>query len=161
MHKPSFSFLTFAAILLTAATDPCPGKTEVSDTSDTAASACDTSDTASILDADADGYAACEDLDDNNASVYPGADEVCDGVDNDGDELVDNTDSAVECAVYDASANTCTPVYTCLTSTPGTAGVSNGFLVEFEDCAGGDLLTPTECAVLMGVPEETEPAEVE
>lgn len=52
-------------------------------------------------DSDGDGYcwgASCGDgtlpgdCDDADASVFPGADEVCDGVDNDCDELVDDAD---------------------------------------------------------------------
>ena len=41
-------------------------------------------------DADADGYPACEDCDDSSDSVYPGADEYCDGLDNDCDGTADN-----------------------------------------------------------------------
>ncbi len=40
-------------------------------------------------DADGDGYAADEDCDDTDASVNPGAEEVCDEVDNDCDDEVD------------------------------------------------------------------------
>jgi len=39
--------------------------------------------------ADGDNFAACEECNDNDASVYPGADEVCDGVDNDCDGVTD------------------------------------------------------------------------
>jgi len=42
------------------------------------------------IDADGDGYSSDLDCDDGDPSVYPGAREVCDGVDNDCDELVDN-----------------------------------------------------------------------
>jgi hypothetical protein len=41
------------------------------------------------VDADGDGYVPPEDCDDGVATVYPGADEVCDGVDNDCDGGVD------------------------------------------------------------------------
>ena len=40
-------------------------------------------------DADGDGYLASADCDDGDADSYPGADEVCDGVDNDCDGLID------------------------------------------------------------------------
>jgi MYXO-CTERM domain-containing protein len=40
-------------------------------------------------DADGDGYAACLECDDSNAAVYPGAVEVCDGLDNDCDGNID------------------------------------------------------------------------
>ncbi|MBK9364864.1 MAG: hypothetical protein IPN01_00855 [Deltaproteobacteria bacterium] len=40
-------------------------------------------------DNDADGFAACEECDDGVAAVNPDADELCDGVDNDCDGLID------------------------------------------------------------------------
>ena len=40
-------------------------------------------------DADGDGYYACEDCDDDDDAINPGADEVCDGADNDCDQAVD------------------------------------------------------------------------
>ncbi len=42
-----------------------------------------------ITDADGDGYPDDEDCDDADASIHPGAEETCDGVDNDCDEQVD------------------------------------------------------------------------
>ena len=49
-----------------------------------------TGDILSGTDIDADGFTTCEgDCDDNNSSVYPGAPELCDGIDNDCDELID------------------------------------------------------------------------
>ena len=48
-------------------------------------------DTAPLFaDADQDGFNAADDCDDDNASVYPGASEVCDGLDNDCDGTADN-----------------------------------------------------------------------
>ena len=42
-----------------------------------------------VEDNDEDGYPADEDCDDNNDAIYPGADEVCDGEDNDCDDETD------------------------------------------------------------------------
>ena len=46
-------------------------------------------------DADEDGVPAGEDCDDTNSRVYPGADEVCDGWDNDCDDLTDADDDSL------------------------------------------------------------------
>ena len=43
----------------------------------------------SPLDEDGDGYDSSEDCDDADASVRPGAVEICDGVDNDCDDQID------------------------------------------------------------------------
>ncbi len=43
-------------------------------------------------DADGDGYAACEECNDANSAIHPGAPEVCDAFDNDCDKLVDELD---------------------------------------------------------------------
>ena len=49
-----------------------------------------------LIDADGDGWVTFEnecmdggDCDDNDATVYPGAEEVCDGVDNNCDGIID------------------------------------------------------------------------
>ncbi len=51
----------------------------------------DTGDTALPVDddVDGDGYTTKEDCDDSNSEIHPGADEVCDGLDNDCDLLID------------------------------------------------------------------------
>ncbi len=57
------------------------------------------------VDADEDGYGAACESDDTDPTVYPGAPELCDGLDNDGDaallpvELDDDGDGYVECEV--------------------------------------------------------------
>jgi len=50
----------------------------------------DSGDTAEpVVDADSDGFDETQDCDDSNSEIHPDADEVCDGVDNDCDLLVD------------------------------------------------------------------------
>ena len=49
----------------------------------------DDTDTDKLNDADGDGYTAETDCDDADSSVNPGADEVCNGVDDDCDDLID------------------------------------------------------------------------
>ncbi len=58
----------------------------------------------STTDADGDGVVAADDCDDADASVFPGAEEVCDGIDNDcdGGIDVDATDAATWYADADA-----------------------------------------------------------
>ena len=57
--------------------------------------ACDGATTAPPVDNDPDGFFAGEHCDDNNASISPRAAEVCDGIDNDCDELIDDADDDV------------------------------------------------------------------
>jgi len=47
-------------------------------------------------DADEDGFAACEDCDDTLLTVFPGAEELCDGADNDCDSLTDDEDDDLD-----------------------------------------------------------------
>ncbi|MCK6506837.1 putative metal-binding motif-containing protein [Myxococcota bacterium] len=48
------------------------------------------------VDADSDGYPVDQDCNDNNAAVFPGATEVCNGWDDDCDELVDDDDDSLD-----------------------------------------------------------------
>ncbi len=64
-----------------------------------------TTDDVGAIDADGDGYAADVDCDDSVATVFPGATEVCDGLDNDCDQRLD-LDAVDEATFYaDADAD--------------------------------------------------------
>ncbi len=72
--------------------DPADDDDDVGGTDDTSEDAADDtgSDTDQPVDADGDGFAEPEDCNDTDATVFPGADELCDGVDQDCDGVVDN-----------------------------------------------------------------------
>ena len=57
----------------------------------------------SLLDEDGDGYLAAEDCDDADASAFPGAEEICDGIDNDCDDEVD--EGAVDASIWYADTD--------------------------------------------------------
>ena len=84
-------------------TDPAfnPGASET-DCTDPNDYNCDGS--VAYADVDGDGYAACEECDDNDAAQYPGADEYCNGEDDDCDGLVDE-DEALDVATWYADSD--------------------------------------------------------
>ena len=65
------------------------------------------------LDLDADGYDVLDDCDDNDPNTYPGAVELCDGKDNNCDDLIDN------------SNDMCNDGLSCTTDTCGPSGCEN------------------------------------
>ena len=93
-------------------------------------------------DVDGDGFVCAVDCDDGDASVHPGVSDVCDGIDNDCDTLVDEdyVDTATSCgtgACGAAGALEClggTLVDSCEPGTPaGHDALCNG---EDDDCDG-------------------------
>jgi hypothetical protein len=58
----------------------------------------------SVTDADGDGYSSAVDCDDASAAVYPGADERCNGIDDDCDAQVDESD-AIDASTFYADGD--------------------------------------------------------
>ncbi|GDX81711.1 hypothetical protein LBMAG42_35220 [Deltaproteobacteria bacterium] len=82
-------------------------------------------------DADSDGWAACIECDDNEATVYPGAAERCNGVDDDCDGVVDpdtSTDSLTWYADADGDSFGDPAVSTASCSNPA------GYVADATDC---------------------------
>ncbi|MCB9743499.1 MAG: putative metal-binding motif-containing protein [Alphaproteobacteria bacterium] len=76
--------MTLLSLALLALSPACRTKDGVLDSDPVAGD-----DTGELVDADGDGVPASEDCDDDNAGVYPGAVELCDGWDNNCDGAVD------------------------------------------------------------------------
>jgi cell division septation protein DedD len=72
---------------------PLVSTTETTTTQAATTSTTEAATTTTCKDEDEDGFSDCEgDCDDTNSAVYPGATEVCDGLDNDCDGVVDEID---------------------------------------------------------------------
>ncbi|MBN2800090.1 MAG: hypothetical protein JXX28_13175 [Deltaproteobacteria bacterium] len=95
------------------------------------------------VDLDGDGATAADDCDDLDASAYPGAEEVCDGVDNDCDGEVDN--AAVDALTFYADADG--DGYGDATSTVAACEVPPGYVTSDSDC------DDTDAAFHPGAPE--------
>ncbi len=98
---------------------------------------CGGSDSGDIeLDDDGDGFDRPEDCDDDDPDIFPGQDELCDGIDNDCDEAVD--EDAVDMGTWytdsdsDGSGDLASPITAC-TQPAGTSQTS-------DDCDDTDAL---------------------
>jgi hypothetical protein len=93
MRALALRCLFFSSLLLTTA---C-GEEDSKPPEDTGTAPIDT-------DGDDDGYGADEDCDDTDPAIHPGANEVCDGVDNNCDDQIDE-DEAVDAPTWYADAD--------------------------------------------------------
>jgi len=92
----------------------------------------DTGDGTEAVDADGDGFAEEEDCDDDNAEVNPDAEELCDGIDNNCDDVID-TDATDLASFYadgdgDTYGNADDSVAACADAVP------SGYVADNTDC---------------------------
>ena len=86
-------------------------------------------------DADGDGFSELEDCNDDDAAIYPGADEVCDGVDNNCDDEIDEA-SATDAGTWYADADG--DGYGSSSSTSESCMPYDGYVADSTDCNDGD-----------------------
>ena len=115
-----------------------PGATE-DDCTDSNDYNCDGS--VGFEDADGDNHPACEDCDDADAGINPDASEICDEIDNDCDEEIDEdaTDAATWYAVSDGDGFGGTQFI------ETACDASSGFVDNADDCDDFDAAVTTEC----------------
>ncbi|MCB9760666.1 MAG: hypothetical protein H6739_12560 [Alphaproteobacteria bacterium] len=91
-------------------------------------------DTGTVVDEDGDGVPAADDCDDTNAAMFPGADEVCDGLDNDCDGVADV--GAVDAPTWYADADA--DGYGDDSTAVAQCGAPEGHVAQGGDCDDGD-----------------------
>ncbi len=99
------------------------------------------------VDSDGDGYAACEECDDADAAISPDAEEVCDGVDNDCDGAVDESD-ATDASTWYADADG--DGYGDASSTTTACSMPSGYTTDVSDCDDGDSFSFPGAAEVCG-----------
>ncbi|MFT5586564.1 MAG: hypothetical protein ACI9VR_004163 [Cognaticolwellia sp.] len=93
-------------------------------------------DTGAQIDADQDGVFASEDCDDDNDAVFPGAEELCDGLDNDCDDEIDN--SATDAASWYADGDS--DSYGSATDSVQACEAPSGYIADSTDCDDANAL---------------------
>lgn len=106
----------------------------------------DVAGTVSFTDADGDGYASNVDCNDADAAINPGADEICDGIDNNCNGDIDEAGGATWYA--DADGDT----YGDAAATTVSCDAPMGYVADNTDCNDGDdAINPAATEVCDGV----------
>ncbi len=123
-----------------------PGATE-SDCTDPNDYNCDGS--VGYVDADGDGYSACDECDDTSAANNPGATELCDGEDNDCDGAVDEADASGASTWY---ADTDVDGYGDAGNTTIACDAPAGYTADDTDCDDADAdVNPAQVELCNGI----------
>ncbi|MFK7813672.1 MAG: Ig-like domain-containing protein [Maribacter sp.] len=75
-----------------------------------------------LVDMDGDGFFSDVDCDDNKPAINPEANEICDGLDNNCDGLIDDNDPEVECEAMQGTVDLIDATYLMGTSNPSPTG---------------------------------------
>ena len=109
-----------------------------------------------FTDADADGWAACEECDDSSGANFPGAVETCDGADNDCDGTVDESDAADALTWY---ADADSDGYGDSASSSVACTAPLGWIADNRDCNDADaLVSPAGTELCNGVDDDCDTA---
>jgi hypothetical protein len=93
-----------------------------SDETDQAPGLIITSGSSGLVDKDGDGFFNDVDCDDDNPDVHPDAVEICDGIDNNCDGLIDEADPAVTCGINEVIADMIDATYLQGAANPNPTG---------------------------------------
>ena len=106
------------------------------------------------LDNDGDGYTEdTGDCDDDDSAIHPSAAEVCDGIDNDCDDAVDDDDASLDAGMFYADADS--DGYGDPTTTEIACDVPAGFVEDDTDCDDGDGdVNPMAAEVCNGIDDD-------
>ena len=107
-------------------------------------------------DVDGDGWAACEECDDNDRAVNPDAVEVCDGIDNDCDGATDDDDASVDLSTGSTwYADGDTDGYGDAATTTVACDQPSGFVADDTDCDDGSTaVNPGATEVCNGIDDD-------
>ena len=105
-----------------------------------------------VVDGDGDGYGGDVDCDDGNPAINPGAEELCDDIDNDCDGVTDE-DDAVDAATWYADADS--DSYGDAATSVVACAAPSGHVADASDCDDGDGgINPAAAEVCNGADDD-------